>query len=67
MTAGRGVRRPAAANRPDEATAHFVAALDTSIARGDLETSRQDLATLLGRPSRPSPKSYPRRTPPHNG
>jgi NAD(P)H dehydrogenase (quinone) len=37
----------------DEATAHFVAALDTSIARGDLETSRQDLATLLGRPVTP--------------
>lgn len=35
----------------DEATAHFVAALDTSIARGDLETSSQDLAQLLGRPT----------------
>lgn len=35
----------------DEATAHFVAALDASIARGDLETSSQDLAQLLGRPA----------------
>jgi NAD(P)H dehydrogenase (quinone) len=37
----------------DEATAHFVAALDVSIARGDLETSSQDLAQLLGRPATP--------------
>lgn len=37
----------------DEATAHFVAALDTSIARGDLETSSQDLVQLLGRPATP--------------
>ena len=37
----------------DEATAHFVAALDASIARGDLETSSQDLAQLLGRPATP--------------
>jgi NAD(P)H dehydrogenase (quinone) len=37
----------------DEATAHFVAALDTSIARGDLETGSQDLAQLLGRPATP--------------
>jgi NAD(P)H dehydrogenase (quinone) len=37
----------------DEATASFVAALDVSIARGDLETSRQDLAQLLGRPATP--------------
>ena len=37
----------------DEATAHLVAALDTSIARGDLETSRQDLAQLLGHPATP--------------
>jgi NAD(P)H dehydrogenase (quinone) len=37
----------------DEATAHFVAALDASIARGDLETSSQDLAELLGRPATP--------------
>jgi NAD(P)H dehydrogenase (quinone) len=35
----------------DEATARFVAALDASIARGDLETSSQDLARLLGRPA----------------
>jgi NAD(P)H dehydrogenase (quinone) len=35
----------------DEATAHFVTALDASIARGDLETNRQDLAQLLGRPA----------------
>jgi uncharacterized protein YbjT (DUF2867 family) len=35
----------------DEATAHFVAGLDASIARGDLETSSQDLAQLLGRPA----------------
>jgi NAD(P)H dehydrogenase (quinone) len=37
----------------DEATARFVAALDASIARGDLETSSQDLARLLGRPATP--------------
>jgi NAD(P)H dehydrogenase (quinone) len=30
--------------------AHFVAALDASIARGDLETPSQDLEHLLGRP-----------------
>ena len=42
----------------DEATAHFVAALDASIARGDLETSSQDLAHLLGHPATPgSPTS----------
>jgi len=35
----------------DEATARFVAALDTSIAHGDLQTSSQDLAHLLGRPA----------------
>lgn len=35
----------------DEATAHFVAALDASVARGDLETSSQDLAQLLGHPA----------------
>ncbi len=34
----------------DEATARFMAALDASIARGDLETSSQDLARLPGRP-----------------
>jgi NAD(P)H dehydrogenase (quinone) len=33
----------------DEATAHFVADLDASIARGELETSSADLANLLGR------------------
>ena len=37
----------------DEATARFVAALDTSIARGDLQTSSQDLAHLLGHPATP--------------
>jgi len=37
----------------DESTARFVAALDASIARGDLETSSQDLAHLLGRPAIP--------------
>lgn len=37
----------------DEATARFVAALDASVARGDLETSSQDLAHLLGRPATP--------------
>ena len=37
----------------DESTARFVAALDASIARGDLETSSQDLAHLLGRPATP--------------
>ena len=35
----------------DEATAHFVAALDASIARGDLETSSRDLVHLLRRPA----------------
>ena len=34
-------------------TIHFVAALDASIARGDLETSSQDLAQLLARPAPP--------------
>jgi NAD(P)H dehydrogenase (quinone) len=37
----------------DEASAHFAASLDASIAHGDLETSRQDLAWLLGHPPRP--------------
>ena len=37
----------------DEATARFVAALDASIAHGDLETNSQDLARLLGRPVTP--------------
>jgi NAD(P)H dehydrogenase (quinone) len=37
----------------DEATAQFVAAVDTSIAHGDLETSSQDLAQLLRRPATP--------------
>ena len=37
----------------DEATAHFIAALDASIARGDLQTSSQDLAQLLERPATP--------------
>jgi NAD(P)H dehydrogenase (quinone) len=37
----------------DQATARFVAALDTSIAHGDLETSSADLAHLLGRPATP--------------
>jgi NAD(P)H dehydrogenase (quinone) len=37
----------------DEATARFVAALDVSIARGDLETSSRDLEQLLGRPATP--------------
>ena len=35
----------------DEAAADFVAALDASIARGDLETASHDLAQLLGRPA----------------
>ena len=34
----------------DQNTAEFVAALDASIARGELETNSQDLAQLLGRP-----------------
>jgi len=34
----------------DEATARFVAAPDASIARGDLQTSSQDLARLRGHP-----------------
>ncbi len=37
----------------DEATAQFVAALDASIAREDLQTDSQDLAQLLGRPATP--------------
>ena len=37
----------------DKAAAQFVAALDASIARGDLETSSQDLARLLGHPAAP--------------
>ncbi|PRY11149.1 SDR family oxidoreductase [Kineococcus rhizosphaerae] len=35
----------------DAGTAGFVAALDASIARGDLHTDSDDLATLLGRPA----------------
>jgi NAD(P)H dehydrogenase (quinone) len=35
----------------DENAAEFVAALDVSIARGDLETNSQDLEQLLGRPA----------------
>jgi NAD(P)H dehydrogenase (quinone) len=35
----------------DEGTAGFVAALDASIAAGDLLTDRDDLAQLLGRPA----------------
>ena len=34
----------------DEGTAGFVAALDASIAAGDLESTSSDLATLVGRP-----------------
>jgi NAD(P)H dehydrogenase (quinone) len=34
----------------DQNTAEFVAALDASISRGDLETKSQDLEHLLGRP-----------------
>ena len=37
----------------DEESAHFVAALDASIAHGDLETDSGDLARLLGRPVTP--------------
>lgn len=37
----------------DEGTAGFVAALDASIAAGDLETHSDDLARLLGRPATP--------------
>lgn len=37
----------------DEASATFVAALDASIAHGDLETGSDDLARLLGRPATP--------------
>jgi NAD(P)H dehydrogenase (quinone) len=36
----------------DETSARFVAALDASIAHGDLETNSTDLAQLLGRPAR---------------
>jgi prevent-host-death family protein len=35
----------------DQNTAEFVAALDASISRGDLETNSQDLEHLLGRPA----------------
>jgi NAD(P)H dehydrogenase (quinone) len=35
----------------DEGTAGFVAALDASIAAGDLATDRDDLAKLIGRPA----------------
>jgi NAD(P)H dehydrogenase (quinone) len=35
----------------DQNAAEFVAALDASIARGDLETNSQDLEQLLGRPA----------------
>jgi NAD(P)H dehydrogenase (quinone) len=35
----------------DEVTAHFVAVLDASVARGDLETNSQELAQLLGQPA----------------
>jgi NAD(P)H dehydrogenase (quinone) len=37
----------------DEATAQFVAALDASVARGDLETASHDLPQLLKRPATP--------------
>lgn len=37
----------------DEATAGFVAAIDASVAAGDLETDSQDLTRLLGRPVTP--------------
>jgi NAD(P)H dehydrogenase (quinone) len=37
----------------DAGTAGFLAALDESIARGDLETTSDDLARLLGRPVTP--------------
>jgi NAD(P)H dehydrogenase (quinone) len=37
----------------EEESARFVAALDASIARGDMETRSQDLEQLLGRPATP--------------
>ena len=37
----------------DEATARFVAALDASIAHGELDTDSEDLERLLGRPVTP--------------
>ena len=37
----------------DEWTARFLAALDASIANGDLETDSDDLARLIGRPPTP--------------
>lgn len=37
----------------DDATAQFVASLDTSIAHGDLQTDSQDLPQLLSRPATP--------------
>ncbi|MBO1756688.1 SDR family oxidoreductase [Allobranchiibius sp. CTAmp26] len=40
-------------NGLDEATAQFVASIDTSIAHGDLETSSDDLTRLLGRAATP--------------
>lgn len=46
----------------DEATAAFVAALDASIAGGELETDSQDLALLLGRPATPLVGAVRRRT-----
>ena len=51
-----GTGRISAAARRDYAAApaaRFVAALDASIARGELETSTQDLARLLGHPATP--------------
>jgi NAD(P)H dehydrogenase (quinone) len=41
----------------DAGTAEFVAALDESIARGELEAPGDDLARLLGRPSTPLVKA----------
>lgn len=37
----------------DEATARFVAALDTNIAAGDLDVDDRSLSTLIGRPTTP--------------
>jgi len=49
-TCRRRVHQYAQAIGLDQNTAEFVAALDASISRGDLETKSQDLEHLLGRP-----------------
>ncbi|MEZ0165361.1 NAD(P)H-binding protein [Kineococcus sp. LSe6-4] len=48
---GEEYRRTLEGHGLDAGTAGFVAALDASIAAGDLHTDRTDLAALLGRPA----------------